>query len=372
MLKQCDWLGILLFLVGSVACLVPINVGGSITPWNSPLVISCLVLGIGSLLALGVQQRFYAKNPAFPREIFNKGVTNAAFVASLVSGMLLSMIFYNLVLFWEGVRHLSTVRVGVMLLSVTLTYTLFAAVTGIVIRIWGRVRWASIAGTLCAVVGLGLMYVFDNMVPVPPIIVISMFAAAGCGIMVPAVINTVLASTEKDWHSHAIAMRTLLYTAGQCIGISVGLAIFINKFQYHIARVEGTGNFVFTPQSLMSVLKDLPPDSQVIRPMTLALQWVWAAGAILALVTGMFLCSFKCPSLPKDKTGWGDSDSVDSEQQDEVKSRARSRSPAWLAPVPTLSPIRIFPSPRVSIIRVSSSENLSGSAWPMKAASYHG
>lgn len=370
-LKECDWPGIFLFMIGTVLCLIPINVGGSMAPWSSPLVIGCLVTGISSLLLLALHQRFYAKHPAFPREIFNKAVTNAAFLGSLISGMLLSMIFYNLVLFWEGVRHLSTIKIGVMLLSVTLTYTLSAAVTGIMVKIWGQVRWASVAGTFCAVVGLGLMYLLDDVVPVPPIIIISMIAAAGCGIMVPAVINTVLASTEKAWHGHAIAMRTLLYTAGQCIGISVGLAIFTNKFQHHLVRAEGTGNFVFTPQSLMTVLKDLPADSPAIEPMTLALRWVWGAGAILALLTGSFLCSFKCPALPKDKAAGRDGDSADSERQDEVKSRSAG-TPVSLDGLTNCGDpdpfIRIIASPRIPVTRILSSENVSGSRVAMMAA----
>lgn len=347
------------FLIGAVMCLISINVGGSIAPWNSPLVITCLVTGIGSLLALGFHQRLYAKNPAFPRAIFNKWVTNAAFLGSLVSGLLLSMVFYNLVLFWEGVRHQTTVEVGLMLLSVTLTYTIFAAVTGIVVKVQGQVRWASIAGTVCSATGLGLMYLLDDLIPVPPILVISGIAAAGCGIMIPAVINTVLASTDKEWHSHAIAMRMLLYTAGQCIGISVGVAIFTNKFEYHNARAGGTDDVLLTPQNLMGAIRGLPPDSAVIKPMILALRYVWGAGAITAFLTGLLLCSFKCPSLPKDKASGRGSDCAGSERQDEVKSRQDSRE---------LQGMRIGASHRVPITRVSSSENVSGSRVAMKAA----
>lgn len=50
----------------------------------------------------------------------------------------------------------------------------------------------------------------------------------------------------------------------------------------------------------MAALKDLPPDSGAIEPMILALRWVWGAGAIMALLMGLFLGSFKCPPLPKD------------------------------------------------------------------------
>lgn len=331
-LKKCDWVGLFLFLVGSVACLIPINVGGSVAPWNSPLVISCLVVGVSSLLVLGLHQRMYAKHPAFPREVFNKGVTNAAFVGSFVSGMLLSMIFYNLVLFWEGVRHLSTVDVGVMLLSLTLPYALFAAVTGVVIKIRGQIRWAAITGTLCAVLGMGLMYLLDDAIPVPRILVISMSAAAGCGMLVPAVINTVLASTDKNWHSHAIAMRTLLHTAGQCIGVAVGLAIFTNRLHYHLTRLEGTSNFELTSQDLMPALKDLPADSEVIKPMTLALRWVWGTGAALAFLAGSVLCLFKCPSLPKDKDTGQDSESQDGEGQDGERQDEAKKSQEGGAP----------------------------------------
>lgn len=367
-LSGCDWIGIVLFLSGSVACLVPINVGGSIVPWNSTLVISCLVGGVSALVVLGLHQRFLAKNPAFPRKLFSKGVTNAAFLGSLAGGMLLSMVFYNLVLFWEGVRHLSTVKVGVMLLSVTLTYTFFAAVTGLVIKARGKIRWASIAGTFFAVVGLGMMSLLDDNISVGPIIVINMVAATGCGIMVPAVINTVLASTDRNWHAHAIAMRTLLYTAGQCIGVSIGLAIFTNKFRYHVARVEGDGKFEGTPQSLMTVLKDLSPDNKAIKPMVYALHWVWGAGCILAFWTGGFLCSFKCPPLPKDQATGSE------KRQDEMEMGQR-RTPSSVenvnAPVVDGSPVRILPSRRVSILRVPTFENPHGSRTAMRAASYH-
>lgn len=367
-LKECDWLGVFFFMSGSVMCLIPINAGGSMASWDSPLVIGCIGTGTTSLLVLAFHQRYCAKHPAFPREIFTKTVTNAAFLGCLASGMLLSMIFYNLVLFWEGVRHLSTVKIGVMLLSVTLAYTLAAAVTGIMIRIWGQIRWASLAGTLFAVVGLGLMYLLDDVVPVAPIIIISMMAAAGCGILVPAMINTVLASTDKAWHGHAIAMRTLLYTAGQCIGISIGVAIFSNKFQFYVVRAEGAGKFVLTPQSLMTSLKDLPADSPVVKPMTMALRWVWGSGAVLALLTGGLLCSLKCPALPKDEVSSGGGDSVDSERQDEVKSRSASTGESLDTCVELGPFVRIKDSPRLPVTRIPSSENVSGAQVAMMAA----
>lgn len=299
-LKRCDWTGMLAFFVCSVATLVPINIGGAVQRWNSGAVLGSLAGGALSLGFLVYHQRYVAARPAFPREVFGRAVTNAAFLGSLVSGMLLSMVFYNLVLFWEGVRHLRTMRVGQMLLSVTLTYTAAAAATGIAIRACGRVRWATVTGAALSAAGLGLMQLMDAGTPVAGLVVICACAAAGCGVFLPAMINTVLASTDMEWHSHAIAMRTLLYTAGQSVGVSAGLAIFTNNFKYQNMKAhQANGGGISTPQDLMQVIKDLPPE--VVGLINTALRWVWGVACVLALVAGIVACIPACPELPEDR-----------------------------------------------------------------------
>lgn len=303
-LKQCDWVGMFLFMSSAVLILVFVSIGGAVQPWTSPVVISCLVGGLVCLLSLTLHQRCVAKNPAFPKEIFRNPTTNIAFSGSLVIGMLLSMVFYNLVLFWEGVRHQSTLSVGLMLLSVTLTYACSAASVGLTIKICGRIKWAIVTGSVCAITGLGLMWFMDETTPVAPLILISMLAAAGCGIFLPAMINTVLATTEKAWHSHAIAQRTLMFTAGQCMGISVGLAIFTQAFSNQhvkLVKTEGGAEMTVTPQNLLRVIRELGPGSEIIGLIVNALRYVWGFACITMFVAGILACVFKCPALPKDE-----------------------------------------------------------------------
>lgn len=211
------------------------------------------------------------------------------------------MIFYYLALFWEGVRHLSTLEVGTMLLAVTLPYASSAALTGLAIKRWGRIKWATITGTIFAELGLGLMYFMTETAPVFSLIVITGLAATGCGIYLPAMINTILASTSREWHSHAIAMRTLLHTAGQCMGISIGLCIFTNNFSHQVSNMDPSQqNAVATPGGLMEVIKDLPQDGEIVHSIVKALRWVWAAAAIIAVVACLPSCVLKCPALPDD------------------------------------------------------------------------
>lgn len=275
--------------------MVPINIGDTIQPWNSAPIIVCLAIVAISLIFLIYHQRILATNPAFPRSVFARPVTDAAF-GSLIGGLLLSMVFYNLVLFWQGVRHLPALRVGQMLLSVTLPYAVFAALTGIAIRNTGRVRWVTFTGAGPSTLGLGLMHLMAEDTPVAALLVICVCVSAGCGIFLPAMGNTVIASTDPEWHPHAVAVRTLLSTAGQSVGISAGLAIFTNNFKYQNGKAHGGIN---TPQDLMQIIKDLPPE--VVGLVNHALRWMRGLGCVLSVISGVVTCYYSCPKLPKDK-----------------------------------------------------------------------
>lgn len=323
-LKNCDWVGMILFMASSILILAFISTGGVVSPWGSWENVACLIAGLLCLLNLALHQRFLAKNPAFPTEVFSKPVTNAAFAGSLVSGMLLNMVFYNLVIFWEGVRQLSNIGVGLMLLSVTLTYAVSAATVGIIIKSCGHIKWATITGSLCAILGLGLMWFMDETISTPPLVLISIVGAAGCGMFVTAMVNTVLVTTEEVWHSHAIAHRTLMFTAGQCMGISIGLAVFTQAFAssryLDIASQEAGTEVVITPQSLLRVIQDLGPSSGVIPIVVNALRHVWGTACAIAAVTGVVTCVFKCPSIPKKrKPELGPLDAVNSEADEETE-----------------------------------------------------
>ncbi|KAG6368265.1 hypothetical protein INS49_002467 [Diaporthe citri] len=314
-LKGCDWYGILLFFVCSVTLLVPINIGGTTEGlgWESAPVITCFVVGLYSLAVLVYHQRCLASRPAFPREIFARPATNVAFLGNAVCGVLISMVFYHLVLFWDGVRRKSMVEVGKMLLSVTLTYPVAFAITGIAIRRWGRLKYATAAGAMLVTLGLGLMQIMTERASQAGLLVICVCAGAGCGIFMPAMVNAVIATTDSRWHPHAIAIRTLLYTGGQCVGVSLGLAIFTTAFRNRFDAQEGDAAtraavakaVLINPQELISkleILWSLAPGGELVRMVVGALRAVWVVACVLAGVTGALAILMRLPDLAKDST----------------------------------------------------------------------
>lgn len=314
-LMECDWKGMFSFFTCSVAILVPINIGGTTEDlgWASAPVLSCFAVGVISLCFLIYHQRHLAKRPVFPSEIFARPATNVAFLGNAVCGVLISMVFYHLVLFFEGVRQKSTVEVGKALLSVTLTFPTAFAITGIAIKRWGRIKHATAVGALLATLGLGLMQLMTERAPEAAILVICVCAGAGCGIFAPAMVNAVIATTESRWHPHAIAARTLLYSAGQCVGVSLGLAIFTNSFRHLFEAHEGDAairaavarGVLANPQQLVSKLSELQrlsPGGELVKMVVGAIRSVWVFACALAGVTGAAAIFMRFPDLAEDGT----------------------------------------------------------------------
>lgn len=314
-LMDCDWKGMFSFFTCSIALLVPINIGGTTENlgWASAPVLSCFAVGVISLGFLIYHQRWLAKRPVFPREIFARPATNVAFLGNAVVGVLISMVFYHLVLFWTGVRQKSMVDVGKMLLSVTLTFPTAFAITGISIKRWGRIKHATALGATLSTLGLGLMQLMTERVPEAAIIVICVCTGAGCGIFAPAMVNAVIATTDSRWHPHAIATRTLLYTAGQCIGVSLGLAIFTNTFRHRFEAHDGDAAItaaivravLASPQELISKFRELlrlSPGGELVRMVVGATRSVWAVACALSGVTGALAILMRFPDLAEDDT----------------------------------------------------------------------
>lgn len=329
-LKGCDWLGMALFFTGAVALLVPINIGGTTesTAWVSAPVLASFGSGLVSFILLIYHQRNLAKRPAFPREVFARRPTTGfrhpfkifvsispsiAFLGNTVGGMLLLSVFYSLVIFWEGVREKTTMNVGLVLLSMTITYPAAFALTGVAIRKWGRVKYAIAVGSLLSSLGLTLMLFMPPQTPEPILIIICFMLGAGCGVFAPAMVNAVLALTDSRWHSHAIATRTLLNTAGQCIGVSLGMAIFTGAFKakFEAANVNPALKAKImemgfeSPQDLISRIKDLrelSPDGELVSMVAGALRYVWCFASVVASLTGTMAVFMQCPDLPPDGT----------------------------------------------------------------------
>lgn len=299
---KCDWPGIIIFVASANALLVLVMIGGTILKWHPASVITILSTAVVGFTVLIIHQKRIA-NPCFKPELFRKWGSVCAFFSTFTLGLTLSMTFYHLVLFWEGVRDFSPMMVGTVLLCETLTFPVTAAVVGVIIKKTGYVKWASCLGSVVAVVTSGLFWCMDQNTSLSALVIINMGAGIGLGIRHSALIMTVLCTQEKRLHGHAIAMRTLVFSAGQCLGISVGVALFQSNFHY---KVQNTDMLQITAESLLRMMDSLVGGHEIKPSIVYALRWVWGATCVVDFIGGILLCTAHCPRVPEDKANISD------------------------------------------------------------------
>lgn len=71
LLREFDWLGLLLFLAGCTLFIVGVSWGGSMAPWVSATVLAPIIIGLLTLIGLGFYEAYYTLSaPLFPPRLF--------------------------------------------------------------------------------------------------------------------------------------------------------------------------------------------------------------------------------------------------------------------------------------------------------------
>ncbi|OLN81731.1 putative MFS-type transporter C1399.02-like protein 3 [Colletotrichum chlorophyti] len=236
-LKRFDWLGSFLFTAGSTSFLFGISTGGVMYEWRSFRVLLPLILGVFILVAFGLWELRFAKEPIIDRGIFNNWSMIASYILTVFHGMILWSLMYFLVLYYQAVKDYSVVISAVAVLPQTLTVAPSAMAVGIVCSITGRYRWSLWAGWAIVTFGSGLMYLLKPETTIPQWIWLNIPIGIGTGMVFPAMALSIQAACEPALNAQAAAFYSFLRTFGQAVGVAVSGVIFQNAFRERLASI---------------------------------------------------------------------------------------------------------------------------------------
>ncbi|KAL6404840.1 hypothetical protein AUP68_11671 [Ilyonectria robusta] len=305
LLAQIDWIGITLFVISAVALLLPLSWGGSSFSWKSPQIITPMVVSAMGFITLGGYERWYAKNPMFRPSMFRNYSTIMQFVNTMIHGVIMWMVLYYMSLFYLGVKSLSPAMTGVWALPATLTVAPMALVVGIVVSKTGHYRCFLLSGWCLTIVSLGLMILIDQDMPDGALISITMVLGIAMGSVIPAMSVGVQATVDRVDAGHAIAMICVLRSAGQCLGVAIGLSVFSSRLRLGL---EELGHGKDAAQDTMKAIRHSLKtgglaDAAMLDAVVTALSSVWVTGCAIAAVAGILAVCTKCPRLPPDEAG---------------------------------------------------------------------
>ncbi|PVI06057.1 fungal trichothecene efflux pump [Periconia macrospinosa] len=102
--KELDFIGIFLFIAGTVLFLIGLSWGGGTYPWTSAAVLCTILIGAATLVAFGLYEQYIFKGQAImPPRLFKK----LEYVAIVMVATIAAMVYYALTVLWPTI--LSTI-----------------------------------------------------------------------------------------------------------------------------------------------------------------------------------------------------------------------------------------------------------------------
>ncbi|EJU04352.1 MFS general substrate transporter [Dacryopinax primogenitus] len=156
-LKQVDYVGTVLSLMGTMGILLPLSWGGTSFPWNSAAVIAPLILGAFFIGCFVIVEWKFAKIPNIPLEIFRNKTVCGVQIATFLSGCAFYVQLYYLPQYFQVVKGVTSLQSGTQLLPLIVVQTVFSFSSGLIVSLSGKYRANIYLGFAIWSVGLGLL-----------------------------------------------------------------------------------------------------------------------------------------------------------------------------------------------------------------------
>ena len=245
--KKIDYWGILAGSAAIILILIPVSGGGSYFAWNSPMVISMLVVGGCCMVAFLLIEHQIALLPMMPREFHPTSVplesltrSVSLFKSAPVCVMLLQNLFFGIVyysqlyylpLFFQNARDMSPLLSAALVLPITCAQMSASIVSGQYIsrtERYGEVIWS---GFFLWTLGVGLTCIFDLSTPIFAIVIILLIQGVGVGFIFQPTLVALQAHCTKAQRAVVISNRNFLRSLGGAVGLAFSAAALQNSLK---------------------------------------------------------------------------------------------------------------------------------------------
>ena len=256
-------LGLTIFLVGMTYSLIPF--GMSAMGWGNPLVIGCLGVGLGLLIAFPFIER-RAPDPMFRMELFkNRGFSAgniAAFLSALSRGGVMLMLVILLQAVWlplHGFSYQDTpFWAGIYIIPMSLGFVSAGPISGWLSDRKGARGLATGGMCLLCVIFLALSTLpYDFMYP--DFAVSLFFMGVGFGMFASPNVSSILGTVPPERRSTATGMLLTIQNTGGTVGLTVLFTEVISALTGSLpAALSAAMASAGLPQ-IASSLSEIPP-----------------------------------------------------------------------------------------------------------------
>lgn len=159
-LKRLDWIGMVLVIVGITIFALPLSWAGSLFPWAAWQTLLPMLLGVMLLVVFA----FYEAKPAspiVPHQIFSSKTANMTLAGGFIHGVVMVSLLQYLPLLYQAVELETAILSAVALLPTVITSVVVAAVSMMLVPLFGGYTRVLRLSWVILTLGTGLLALFD-------------------------------------------------------------------------------------------------------------------------------------------------------------------------------------------------------------------
>ena len=254
-LRRLDWIGMILFAIGSTSFASPLSWAGMMYPWKSWQTLLPLFVGLGIIVVFGLYEngRLGAApaEPIFPMRIFNNSTAAVTLVNSFCHGAVIYAGIFYMPLMFQAVFLEAPLRSAVSMLPLCCTSVGFSIIAGVAVDKWRKYRWGIIVSWVMSAIGCGLMALWklDSSLAVTSGIQVLIGIGVGpCFVLLVLPIQASLVNVNDS--GIAAGMLVCFRLFGALVSLAICSTVFSSVFMGHITSLGQL------PESV-AILKDV-------------------------------------------------------------------------------------------------------------------
>lgn len=303
--KRLDPLGLLFFVPSMVCLILALQWGGTKYSWSAPTMIALLVVfAITFIIFIVIETLMPETAMAPPRVVFNRSVGSSMVIMLLISGSMMSVIYY-ITTWFQVAQGTSAFQSGIRTLAIQMSFLLFAIPTAVGIQKIGYYNPSFFVSAILCAVGAGMLSTLTPDSGKNQWIGYQVIFGFGIGAgfqncnLVP---QTVLPHADI---SLGIALVFFMQQIGGAVFLAVGQNLFTRQLVSDLANIAGLDTDAIINTGATSLRKLVPANElgAVVKGYSYALTRTFLMAAVLSACIIIPTLAMEWKSIKEEKKG---------------------------------------------------------------------
>ncbi|GJE99893.1 MFS general substrate transporter [Phanerochaete sordida] len=299
-MKRLDWVGNVLIIASSSACVIGLTWGGVQFPWTSAHVLAPLIIGVVGILGFLVYEALVAREPLVPFSLIANRTSLSGYIQTFLTPVVVVAVIYYLPTYYQACKLASPLHAGVELLAICLVIAPMIVISGVSITRTKAYRPQLWAGWAFLMLAMGAMSTLTADSSTSASVGIPALAGVGAGFLYQATYYPVLAPLPVAQNAHAMALFSFCRVFAGVWGVTIGTAVLQTQLTSRLPAdfLAAYPQGVAAAYSIIPTIAALPEplQTQVRAAFADAIAVVWR---VMVGIAGLgLLASLAMRSLP--------------------------------------------------------------------------